>query len=122
MKEIMRTLLEIQSLDMKQTQSAAATEALTVLRRKIPEGILQRYDRLRTRGKTGIAPVHHETCSACHMHVRLATILTLKHGDTPQSCDSCGRYLYLSEEPEKLETAVAAPKTARKQKNPARQP
>jgi predicted nucleic acid-binding Zn-ribbon protein len=120
MKEIMQILLEVQSLDMKQTQSTAATEALTVLRSKIPEGILARYDRLRSRGKTGIAPVSHETCSACHMHVRLATILTLKHGDTPQACDNCGRYLYLPEEAGPPAAVVAVPKIAQKRKPPTR--
>ena len=120
MKEIMRILLEVQSLDMKPTRSAAATESLAVLRRKIPEGILDRYDRLRSRGKTGIAPVYHETCSACHMHVRLATILTLKHGDTPQACDNCGRYLYLPEEAEPAAAVVAVPKATQKRKPPTR--
>jgi predicted nucleic acid-binding Zn-ribbon protein len=119
MKDMMRTLLEVQLLDMNPTRGAAA-ETLARLRSRIPEGILQRYDRLRARGKTGIAPVHHETCAGCHMHVRVATIMALKHGEITQSCDNCGRYLYLPEEPEKPEPAVAAPKIVRKRKVPVR--
>jgi predicted nucleic acid-binding Zn-ribbon protein len=116
----MRTLLKIQSLDMKPTPGAA--EVLAELRRRIPEGILQRYDRLRARGKTGIAAVRHETCAGCHMHVRLATIMALKHGDTTQACDNCGRYLYLPEEAEESEPPIAAPKTTRRRKLPTRKP
>jgi uncharacterized protein len=111
MKNTMRTLLEVQTLEMKPRRAPGDAERLEVLRDRIPAGLLDRYDRLRARGKTGVASVRHETCSGCHMRVRLATLLALQHGDTPQSCDNCSRYLYLDEQPE------AAPvKPARKRK------
>jgi len=70
------------------------------LRGKIPAPILGHYDRLRVRGKKGLAAVRHQVCTGCHMSVPLATVMTLKHAQDIQLCDSCGRYLYLPDEAE----------------------
>ena len=92
------------------------------LRAKIPSQILAHYDRLVARGKKGLAAVRGQVCSGCHMQVPLGVVMTLKHGDDIQLCESCGRYLFL---PPALETEaagpVASPKPERKKRKQKKQ-
>ena len=73
------------------------------MRGKIPPQILAHYDRLVARGKKGVALVRNQVCTGCHMRVPIGVIMTLKHDEDIQLCESCGRYLYLP--PERSETA-----------------
>jgi predicted nucleic acid-binding Zn-ribbon protein len=94
MKELINNLLELQTLELDKTVTADADQ-ITKLRAKIPEKILTHYGRLGDRGKKGVVAVRNNVCTGCHMHVRLAVTMTMMRGDDIQTCESCGRYLYL---------------------------
>jgi predicted nucleic acid-binding Zn-ribbon protein len=98
MKTLMQNLLELQTLEFAESQNARNTARAAELRGLIPPQILGHYDRLRVRGKKGLAAVNHQVCAGCHMQVPLGAIMTLKHHQDIQLCESCGRYLYLPEE------------------------
>ena len=116
MDELIRNLLRLQTLEFDEAQADNAEELITELRGKIPPQILAHYDRLRVRGKKGLTAVRNQVCTGCHMRLPLAVIMTLRHGEDIQLCDSCGRYLYLPAEAESAR-AAAPPET-----KPARTP
>ena len=99
MDELIRNLLGLQKLEFNEIQTDDAAALIAELREKIPPPILAHYDRLRVRGKKGLAAVQNQVCTGCHMRLPLAVIMTLRHGQDLQLCDNCGRYLYLTDEP-----------------------
>lgn len=98
MKTLMQNLVQLQTLEFAQARDSNITATIAVLRGKIPPPILGHYDRLRVRGKKGLAVVLNQVCTGCHMSVPIGVILTIKHGQDIQLCESCGRYLYLPAE------------------------
>jgi len=119
MNELMKTLLELQTLEFGETQNAKTAALIAALRGKIPTQVMGHYDRLRARGKKGLAVVRNKVCTGCHMGLTLGTVMTLRHGLDLQLCDGCGRYLYLPEEseaPAEPPTPVKPVKIARKRK------
>lgn len=107
MKQLMENLFKLQTLEFDDSARERQTIQINELRGKIPAPILGHYDRLRARGKKGVAAVRHQVCTGCHMSVPLAAVMTIKHGHDIQLCDACGRYLYLPKE----EEAPAPPPT-----------
>lgn len=99
MNELLRILFELQGLEFADTILPETEKRITRLRKKIPKPILDHYDRLSDRGKQGVALLHNQTCTGCHLRVPLATFLDAKQGDEPQMCGNCGRFLYFREEP-----------------------
>jgi predicted nucleic acid-binding Zn-ribbon protein len=108
MKELMRNLFELQTLEFHETVQPDTETRRTALRAKIPPPILDHYDRLRARGKKGVATLNHRTCSGCHMRVPVGVVMNLRHGADVELCDNCGRYLYLREDA--VTPGEAAPK------------
>jgi predicted nucleic acid-binding Zn-ribbon protein len=100
MKEIMKNLFELQSLEFGATITPSSEARIAKLRAKIPAPILAHYDRLSDQGKRGVAVLRNQTCSGCHMRVPLAVVMDLKHAEDVCLCDNCRRYLYLPEVPE----------------------
>ena len=98
MKEIMKYLFELQSLEFDATIRPETEKRIAALRAKIPAPILAHYDRLADQGKQGVALLRNQTCSGCHMRVPLGVVLDVKHGHDVCLCDNCRRYLYLREE------------------------
>lgn len=99
-KELLKTLLDLQALEFDETELDGAVERemekkIAALRLQIPLPMLNHYDRLRVRGKKGVAAVRNQTCSGCHVQVTRAIVINLMHGDDIQVCENCGRYLYL---------------------------
>jgi hypothetical protein len=115
MKDLLQNLVKLQSVQFNMDNTPNAADTLTELRAKIPAQILGHYDRLVARGKKGVAAVHGQVCSGCHMQVPLGVVMTLRHEDDLQICESCGRYLYL---PPTVSTAtvepIVSPKPAKK--------
>ena len=107
MKELMQKLLELQTLEFSETNDDNSSAMIAEFRRAIPAPILGHYDRLRARGKKGLAAVRHQVCTACHMRQPLGVILTLKQGQDVQLCHNCDRYLYLPAE--ELESFLTTP-------------
>ena len=107
MNELMRILIELQSLEFEETIRPDIEECILALRAKIPRPILSHYDRLSDKGKKGVALLRNQTCTGCHMRVPVAVVFDLKHGEDVCLCENCGRYLYLPEIT--AEAVVAAP-------------
>jgi predicted nucleic acid-binding Zn-ribbon protein len=115
-KELVKILLELQTIEFTEKQPANAKAEMEELRAKVPPQILAHYDRLVAHGKKGVALLRHQNCMACHMSVPLGAVMTLKHGNDIQLCGSCGRYLYLDETPEPV---VEPPKRKYRRRTPA---
>ena len=122
MKELLQSLIQLQSLEFVGDEKGNREADMAKLRAKIPSQILAHYDRLVARGKKGLAAVRGQVCSGCHMHLPIGVIMTLRHGLEIQHCENCGRYLYL---PPAVETEATEPtarpgpeRKKRKQKRP----
>jgi predicted nucleic acid-binding Zn-ribbon protein len=108
-KEIMKNLFELQTLEFEGTVRAHNQERIADLRKTVPAPILAHYDRLGDQGKKGIAVLRNQTCSGCHMRVPLAVVMNLRHGEDVCLCDNCRRYLYLREETAPAPAPAPAP-------------
>lgn len=95
MKTIQR-LFELQELEMgPKAEAPEARRAAETVRKDIPETILAHYDRLRLRGKKGVAIVRHSVCTGCQMKLASGVYAKLLRDDDIGICDTCGRYLLL---------------------------
>lgn len=105
MQAVMENLNKLQELELASKRKLPKKDsAIAHLREAIPAPILAHYDRLGERGKKGVAIVHNQVCSGCHMRLPIGVLATLMHGTDIQLCGSCGRYLYLP----KVEPSIAA--------------
>ena len=103
MKAIMEQLFQLQQAEVGHSPNAPETkQKIESLRQSIPEPILMHYDRLRARGKTGVALVRNGVCTGCHMRLASGINAAVIRADDVSICDTCGRYL-------KLELPVAEP-------------
>ena len=115
LKELLQNLINLQSHEFGGSDDAETEAAMTELRAKIPSQILAHYDRIVVKGKKGITLVRDQVCTGCHMRVPIGAVLSLKHGEDIQLCESCGRYLYLAPETEAVPAApIAGPKPVKK--------
>ena len=119
MNIVLQNLLKLQALDFGETTAKNVEAQTAELRGNIPQPIIGHYERLRVRGKKGIAVVRNQVCTGCHMHVPIGQINMLMRDEDVQLCESCGRYLYLPDPAETeaqalVETAKAAAKTVAK--------
>ena len=112
MNIILQNLLKLQALDFGEVTDKSARAQAEQLRAQIPQPIAGHYERLRVRGKKGVAIVRNQVCSGCHMHVPIGQITVLMRGEDIQLCETCGRYLYLPDpaEAEFMEHLEAAKK------------
>src|SRR3974377_660467 len=120
MKDLLQNLLKLQSLEFGETTDKNAETLIAGLRAGIPQPILGHYDRLRARGKKGLAAVRNQVCTGCHMRVPIGAITTIMHGNDIQLCGSCDRYLYLPDpaeaKPSPKFTQAKTPAKSRKRK------
>jgi predicted nucleic acid-binding Zn-ribbon protein len=114
MNELIENVWKLQSLE-SAANADDQSDQMAALRAKIPAQVLGHYDRLRARGKKGVAVVRNQVCTACHMQVPLGAVMTLMRGGDIQLCECCGRYLYLPEPA----TPQKPPATRKKTKAPA---
>ena len=98
MKQMLDSLLRLQNLELGIERVSAGGLGPDELRKKIPAQVLLHYDRLRTRGKKGIAFVRHGVCGQCHMQVAVGLYALLRRLDNLYRCENCGCYLYVMEE------------------------
>jgi hypothetical protein len=126
MNALLQNLVTLQSIEfggVKDKNDKNAEASLAELRAKIPSQILAHYDRLIAHGKKGIVAVHGQVCSGCHMQVPLAVVMTLRHDQDIQLCESCGRYLFLPPEaPAETVEPAASPKPEKKTRKPKKSP
>ncbi len=119
MNNVLQNLLKLQALEFGEAATKSVEAQVAELRGNIPQPILGHYDRLRIRGKKGVAVVRNQVCTGCHMHVPIGQITVLMRGEDIQLCESCGRYLYLPDPAEteflnRVEAAKPAAKSAAK--------
>ena len=120
MNSILQNLLKLQALDFGEAKTKNVEAQAAELRGTIPQPVLSHYDRLRIRGKKGVAVVRNQVCTGCHMHVPIGQITVLMRGEDVQLCESCGRYLYLLDPAES--EAMAAAEAAKVAKPAAKAP
>jgi predicted nucleic acid-binding Zn-ribbon protein len=119
MNSILQYLLKLQALEFGETTEKNIQAQAAELRGKLPQPIVGHYDRLRVRGKKGVAVVRNQVCTGCHMHVPIGQITELMRGEDIQLCETCARYLYLPDPAEpaflsQVEPAKPAPKAKAK--------
>jgi predicted nucleic acid-binding Zn-ribbon protein len=75
---ILEGLLELVRLDIQLRKTGKETaerrqveDAINSVRAKVAEPILRHFDRQKSRGKLGIAPVRGGVCGACHLKMPL---------------------------------------------------
>ena len=126
MKEIMEALLKLQEAQIRSELKPGEENSTTrKWRKEVPKPIQGHFDRLRARGKKGVAIIRNGTCNGCYMKVALGVMVTLRNGTDIQLCGNCGRYLYLPEdeaigtvaEKEKAKEEAKAKKKAAKKKD-----
>ena len=121
MNELLQNLVKLQSLEFGEIKEKKADATIAELRGKIPPQIIAHYDRLMAKGKKGVTAVRNQVCTGCHMRVPIGVVTTLMHDTDIQICESCGRYLYLSDTPQATAPAEPAkPKPARKARSSKR--
>jgi len=120
MNVVLQNLLKLQTIEFGEVPGKSAEAEAAELRGLIPQPFLGHYDRLRARGKKGLAIVRNDVCTGCHMKQTRGKIATIIRGDI-QLCDSCDRYLVVLEEAESQPPPVVeAPKrTAKPRKRKA---
>jgi hypothetical protein len=120
MNSVLQDLLKLQALDFGETTDKQAEAQAAQLRGRIPQPFIGHYDRLRVRGKKGVAVVRNQVCTGCHMRIPIGQINVLMRGEDIQLCESCGRYLYLPDpaEAELLEHVEAAKPAAKPKAKP----
>ena len=122
MNTTLQDLLKLQALEFGETSEKNVEALAAELRAKLPLPIVGHYDRLRVRGKKGVAIVRNQVCTGCHMRVPIGQITELMRGEDIQLCESCGRYLHLPD-PAELEAQAqppAAKSAAKSAKAPAK--
>lgn len=97
MHVVMETLVELQKVEFgPDAESSTAKAAIEKLRAQVPPQIIGHYDRLRARGKKGLALVRdNKVCTECHVGIPVGTYLVVLKGLDLQLCGNCGRYLYV---------------------------
>jgi predicted nucleic acid-binding Zn-ribbon protein len=86
-----------QQLATVESELAGVRGERTTLAREISSALLADYERiLKARGGLAIAPVMTGVCGGCRVSIRPQAIQELRSA-TLMRCESCGRYLYISE-------------------------
>jgi len=112
---VIEGLLELVRLDVQLRKTGKETaergrveDAINSVRAKLPAPILGHFDRQKSRGKLGIAPVRGGVCGACHLKMPLGHVAELRHKqDDLALCDNCGTYIYLP--PDEMVVLPASP-------------
>jgi hypothetical protein len=119
MKQILENLLRLQNLELGLERAPAGSPTVEEIRKNLPAQVLQHYDRLRARGKKGVAPVRRGVCGQCHMQVAVGRLAQLRRQDNIYRCENCGCYLdFVEEAPVVLEMPPRQTKPGRRGRPP----
>jgi len=94
--ELVRLDMQLRKTDKDTAERRQVKDGINSVRAKLPQPILAHFDRQKSRGKLGIAPVRGGVCGACHLKMPLGHVAELHHKqDDLALCDNCGTYIYL---------------------------
>ena len=94
--ELVRLDVQLRKTDKETAERGRVEDAINSVRAKLPAPILGHFDRQKSRGKLGIAPVRGGVCGACHLKMPLGHVAELRHKqDDLALCDNCGTYIYM---------------------------
>ena len=124
MNVALQNLLQLQALEFDAPANQSEDTEIKKLRGLIPAPILGHYDRLRVRGKKGVAVVRNNVCTGCHMQQPIGKIMIVMRGEDLQLCDTCGRYLHVPDAAESqfVEKMAAAKPAGKETAKPASKP
>ena len=111
--EVTRGRLEEEKKDLERRSKEAEDRrgGLESERRQIRERVaaeaLKTYDRVATMRGVAVCGAREELCLGCRVKVRPQVFLEIVHGELRQ-CDSCTRFLFVSEEPDEASLPGAA--------------
>jgi predicted nucleic acid-binding Zn-ribbon protein len=117
MNHTIDNLLQLRSLEAESGKEPTAKVQVEELRKAIPVHILKQYDRLRARGRSGVAFVRRGVCGQCHMQVSIGLLATLRRLDGIHCCQNCGAYLSVVED-DPVELPLKKAKPARRVTEP----
>lgn len=99
MKEI-EQLLKLQEIEFGPLPDAPEhCREAEALRHEIPAPLLAHYDRLKARGRKGVAVVSHGVCGGCRMKIASGPHAALIRDQDVAMCEYCSRYLILAPPP-----------------------
>lgn len=76
------------------TEREAKAAERAAIAAKLPSMTLRRYEQVRQKRGTALAPTTTGTCLACHMSLPPMLFQRLLRGDVLEQCPSCARILY----------------------------
>ena len=119
MNIVIQKLYKLQQIEMgPNPETPENQEIIKKLREEIPIQIIGHYDRLRAKGKEGVARVRNGVCMGCKMRLTVADYHAVKSGDDISVCQTCARYLiYLPEDEEENQSAIPAPEPIKQTKS-----
>ncbi len=120
MNAVLQNLLQLQTLEFGDVAGKSIETQVAKLRGLIPQPILAHYDRLRVRGKKGVAIIRNQVCTGCHMQIPIGAITAIMRGDDIQLCENCGRYLHVPDQSESVFIVEPAPAAKRATKAAAK--
>ncbi|MEW6388676.1 MAG: C4-type zinc ribbon domain-containing protein [Thermodesulfobacteriota bacterium] len=104
--------IEAQLKELKK-RAADLEKKREVLRQRVPEALLKRYEFVRQRrNSTTIAEVRQGVCLGCHMNILPQQFIDLQKGEEILQCPHCQRILYWLGEEEEAETASLSQKVS----------
>lgn len=89
------TSKELKSLGFKLTGLEELQDARSKLVKKIAPDLLQRYERLTEHYTMAILPVTHDLCLGCFVKLPTSFFSSVNR-DLLQTCENCGRLLYIT--------------------------
>lgn len=98
MNEIIESFIRLQALESVTDPMSVSDAEIRKIRKKIPSPYLIHYDRLRARGKQGVAFVRRGVCGHCHMQVAIGFLALVRKMEGTHCCQNCGAYLAVVEE------------------------